>query len=520
MLRLRSSIRARRCCSCILASGAGLALWLAGCASQPPPNAPPTLTHIANQVTASGAELAIPLTIADETLDSLVFGFSTTDPTLVAADAIRLSGTGSTPTLHVTPSPVGAGTVQIGVDLTDAHGLAAATSFDFEIHRPFTHELQRLTASNAKQVDYFGNALAVDGGWLIVGAWGASSETGAAYIFELQGDTWVEVDILTASDGATGDQFGAAVAIHGDYAIVAAEGDDDAGQQSGSAYVFQRQGDDWVEVDKLTVLDAAAGDQFGRSVALHEDLAIVGASSAADGGQASGSAYVFQRQGDDWVEMDELTASDAAALAYFGTAVAIRDDVALVGATGDGEAGVMAGAVYVFERNGDAWTEVDKLDMSDVGEGDVFGNTIAQGDGVAVVGAIYGRAATGSSTGAAYAYRRASNGWVETDKLLASAASVSAHFGARVALLGSYALVSATGQTTGTTGSGVAYVFRRSGDVWTEVAMLTPDERSDYDAFGAPVAIDVEHAFVGSAGDDNGRGAVIVFRKIPLSTAP
>jgi len=163
--------------------------------------------------------------------------------------------------------------------------------------------------------------------------------------------------------------------------------------------------------------------------------------------------------------LDELTASDAAALAYFGTTVAIREDVAMVGANGDGEAGILAGAVYVFQRSGDDWTEVDKLETSDVGEGDVFGGTMALGDGVAVIGADDGRAATGSRTGAAYTYRRLDSGWVETDKLLGSAASVSADFGAKVALLGSYAIVSARGQATDTKGSGVAYALRRSGDV-------------------------------------------------------
>ncbi|MCH7638885.1 MAG: FG-GAP repeat protein, partial [Bacteroidetes bacterium] len=117
---------------------------------------------------------------------------------------------------------------------------------------------------------------------------------------------------LTASDGATGDRFGISVSVSGDRALVGAYRDDDMGNQSGSAYVFVRQGDgSWLEVDKLNASDGASNDYFGHSVSLSGDRALVGAYRDDDMGNNSGSAYVFVRQGDgSWLEVDKLNASD------------------------------------------------------------------------------------------------------------------------------------------------------------------------------------------------------------------
>ena len=104
----------------------------------------------------------------------------------------------------------------------------------------------------------------------------------------------VELAKLTAGDGAADDRFGWSVSISGDYAIVGAYLDNDKGSNSGSAYIFQRTGGSWTQVDKLTAGDGAAGDWFGESVSISGDYAIVGAYGDDDKGSASGSAYVYK----------------------------------------------------------------------------------------------------------------------------------------------------------------------------------------------------------------------------------
>ena len=148
-------------------------------------------------------------------------------------------------------------------------------------------------------------------------------------------------------DHAANNQLGYSLATSADLAILGAPFDDDSGLNSGSAYVFDGLAS-WRQLAKLTALDAAAGDQFGYSVAISGDLAIVGAWGDDDGGSASGSAYIFNRS-TGWSQVAKLTASDAERGDEFGYSVAISDNLAVVGARLDPDGGSASGAVYVFD---------------------------------------------------------------------------------------------------------------------------------------------------------------------------
>ena len=174
---------------------------------------------------------------------------------------------------------------------------------------------------------------------------------GSAYVFIRDGTTWSQQAKLTASDGATSDYFGSSVGISGDYAIVGANYDDDKGSASGSAYIFKRDGTAWTEQVKLTASDGAAGDWFGTSVSISGDYVLVGASYDDDGGSDSGSAYIFKREATVWTEQVKLAASGGAAVDYFGCSVSISGDYVIVGACGDDS---YRGSAYVFKRDGTA----------------------------------------------------------------------------------------------------------------------------------------------------------------------
>ena len=130
--------------------------------------------------------------------------------------------------------------------------------------------------------------------------------------------------------------------------VVGARFDDDAGEASGSAYVFVRSGGAWSQQKKLTASDAAVTDEFGFSVAISGDMVVVGARFDDDAGEASGSAYVFVRSGGAWSQQQKLTASDAAATDEFGFSVAISGDTVVVGALFDSDAGDASGSAYVY----------------------------------------------------------------------------------------------------------------------------------------------------------------------------
>ena len=153
---------------------------------------------------------------------------------------------------------------------------------------------------------------------------------------------------ITASDGAADDWFGGSVAISGDYAVVGAYDDDDAGHDSGSAYIFKRDGTAWTEQAKITASDGATTDRFGGSVAISGDYAVVGAYGDYDADSYSGSAYIFKRDGTAWTQEAKITANDGAAYDYFGLSVAISGDCAVVGANGDDDAGLYSGSAYIY----------------------------------------------------------------------------------------------------------------------------------------------------------------------------
>ena len=174
------------------------------------------------------------------------------------------------------------------------------------------------------------------------------TNSGSAYVFKRAGASWAQETKLLPSDGATIDVFGISVSISGDYAVVGAHRDRDNGSFSGSAYVFKRTDVTWTQEAKLLPSDGAADDQFGISVSISGDYAVVGAQENDDNGSNSGSAYLFKRSGTSWAQETKLLASDGAAADEFGRSVSISGDYAVVGAWRDNDNGTDAGSAYLY----------------------------------------------------------------------------------------------------------------------------------------------------------------------------
>ncbi len=298
---------------------------------------------------------------------------------------------------------------------------------------------------------------------------------------------------LLASDGAMDDWFGWAVTISGDTALIGARGDQDQGPSTGSAYAFVRGGGTWVEQAKLTPDDAQANALFGYSVALSEDTALIGA--AGDGTPTGnfGAAYVFVREGDVWTQQAKLVPEAPGAYRFLGWSVALVGDTALVGAPWtDGS----KGAVYVFERTGDVWTEKDKLVASDGQGGDTFGRSVSLWEDVAVVGAD-GDDDESTDSGAAYVFRRQGVVWNEEAKLKAADADLSDRFGNAVSIVEDTVAVGAYQDSEKEFQAGAAYVFTGDGGVWTEKAKLLGAASSGAE-FGNSVSTSPGQVLVGA----------------------
>ena len=352
---------------------------------------------------------------------------------------------------------------------------------------------QKLTASDGGEGDQFGYAVAVSGDVAVIGAQfddAPFNQSGSAYVFRRVDGTWVEEQKLTASDGDDGDHFGYAVAVSGDVAVVGAYQDEDLGSQSGSAYVYRYDGAQWVEEQKLLASNGGASDRFGRSVAVSGDVVLVGA----DG---EGAVYAYRYDGAQWVEEQKLTASDGGA--GVGWSAAVSGDVAVVGAFTDDDLGDNSGSAYVFRYDGATWVEEQKLTASDGSQGDHFGFGVAVSGDVALVGA-YGDGDLGGYSGSAYVFRYDGAAWGEEQKLRAADGNVGDVFGYSVAIMGEVAVVGAPMKEHPGL-SGAAYVYLRTEGGWVQEPPIRASDAERGAHFGWSVATSGEVAIVGARYD-------------------
>ena len=412
----------------------------------------------------------------------------------------------------------------IGAKDKDSAGSNAGAAYIFERNIGSTNvwgQVKKLVASDAQMLDYFGGSVGVGGDVAIVGAGHedtSGAEAGAAYIFERDSggiNAWGEVKKLMSSDAQAGDQFGYSVAVAGDVAVVGAYKDDDGGTNSGAVYIFERNlggVNAWGEVKKLTASDAQENDEFGISVAVWGDVVVVGVRREDDGGSDSGAAYIFERNSggvNAWGEAKKLIASDAQAGDNFGWSVAVVGDVALVGAYLEDAGGANAGAAYIFERNADginAWGEVKKLTASDAQDGDYFGRSVSMEGDIVIVGAD-GEDAGGSFAGAAYIFERNAggiNGWEEVKKLTATDAQAGGKFGHSVAVAGDVAFVGANGDDDNGSQAGAAYVLSVSYETkeFREIVKKISSDTQLHGHFGWAVAVDGDVAVIGAKYED------------------
>ncbi|MDY7109636.1 MAG: C1 family peptidase [Planctomycetota bacterium] len=365
----------------------------------------------------------------------------------------------------------------------------------------------KLLAADGEDQDVFGCSVAVSGDVAVIGARGEDTlgdNAGAAYVFRYRDGAWTQEARLTAADGAAGDRFGKSVAVSGDVALVGAYGDDDGGDYAGAAYVYRFDGTTWRPEAKLLASDGESGAVFGAAVAIDGDVAVVGARG--DGDDA-GAAYVYRHDGGAWIEEAKLTAADAAAEDYFGYAVAVRGEHVIIGAYGDDDRGDLAGAAYVSHFDGAEWAEPVKLLASDGDTGDFFGYSVALGDDLALVGA-YLDEENGDYAGAAYVYRLEGATWSEEAKLLASDGAAADRFGHAVGIDDDLAVVGAHRDDDRGDDSGSAYAFRYDGGQWRQQAKPQPIDGGAADQFGYALAVDGDNAIIGALGvDDEGGGA-------------
>ncbi len=353
-------------------------------------------------------------------------------------------------------------TAVIGAWGDDDNGGNSGAAYVFTRTAGVWTEQQKLTASDAAGTDSFGLSVAVDGDTAVISSFLDSDNgrfSGSAYVFTRTAGVWTEQQKLTASNAASLEFFGISVAVDGDTVVIGAWGDNDNGNSAGAAYVFARSAGVWTEQQKLTASDGVSQDFFGISVAVDDDTTVI----AADGGgviDGPGSVYVYTRSAGTWAEQQKLTASDGSSNDEFGISVAVDADTAVIGAHWHDKVGDNSGAAYVFTRSAGVWTEQQKLTPSDAAAIDEFGESVAV-DGQNIVVGAWLDDDNGDSSGSVYVFTLSAGVWTERLKLLASDGRNDDHLGyfrSGVQISGTTVLAGAPQDTTPGM-AGAAYVF-------------------------------------------------------------
>jgi choice-of-anchor B domain-containing protein len=371
---------------------------------------------------------------------------------------------------------------------------------------PAAGQTVRSEPAPAPRLAGFGTAIAIGDGEIFVSRSGASlllpllpSRTGGVHVFRPGANgEWEEAAHLTGSDAGVGVGFGTAMAVDGNTLLVGAPGQY---QGRGAVYLYQRDGSgEWREVGVLSAGDGVPGDSLGVTVALRGDVALVGAPRHAE---ATGAVYVFR--GSAWTQQRKLTASDARPADRFGVALAFDGARALIGAVGRDST---TGRAYVLGYDGGAWREEAVIQPADLGPRAAFGARLALAGDHAIIAAPQAN----RSAGAAFAFARDASGqWIQRGGLDPVDSSPGSFFGFNIVISGDEAWIGAPG-TSGLTGA--MYRFRRdaSGN-WSAAPPLTLGDLPPQAFFGGSVAVRNDVAVIAALGTEFGEGSGYIFQR-------
>lgn len=338
----------------------------------------------------------------------------------------------------------------------------------------------KITASDGADSCYFGATNSISGNYAIIGAYGDNNDTGAAYIYFFNGSSWIQQAKLTADDGAENDNFGNSVSLDGDYAIIGAFKAVVSGDTSGAAYIFKRSGTVWSQQSKIVAVGIGNNKRFGWSVSLSGEYAVIGASF-------SGAAYFFRRSGSSWNQDDVLYKY----YNEFGYSVSIDGDYAVVGSNGEG--------ACTYLREGLSWSE--QAELTPEGSSSNFGISTAISGDYAVVGDNMDSHSSTTWAGSVHVFKRSGTSWDDKTKIIASDPQTQDLFGSSVSIYNNYLIVGAIGE--GGSYRGAAYSFLRNGSTWTETSKLLASDQAVSDNYGVSVSINSDFAIIGAYQDDD-----------------
>ena len=302
---------------------------------------------------------------------------------------------------------------------------------------------------------------------------------------------------LVPSTPVASQAFGNAIAVDGDEVFV---GEAAYEMRSGVVYVFRQDpSGNWIQTQRIEPSSAEPGDRFGIGLAKYENTLLVSATRADEG---AGAVYVYQAQGGTWIESGRLETTDRSPADSLGTGLAMNNDWIMVGTIAQDD---RTGAAYAFRREGESWVQHSKIRPADIDEGDTFGSRIALQGNQMLISAPFG--SDGEGRVYSFTYREDSDTWEEMGQLQAPALSDQTMFGTDIAIGDGFSLVGAPGA-----GMGAVFVYGLSGDMWQLASLLYPYESTGGAMeFGGSIALDGNSALIGAFSAVQGQGRVFSY---------
>lgn len=388
----------------------------------------------------------------------------------------------------------------IGAPNDDEFGTDSGSVYVFELSQGIWSMIDQFAGVDTTTNHQFGTSLSIEAGRMVVGAINADrsdslgaivSNTGAAYVFEYNQNNWIQTVKLTGFGTNNLSSFARSVSLSDDWILV--------GARDEVAYVFKYENSSWDNGESLITLSDEAG--FGYSVSISGDRALIGAwlDNPTGLNPAQGSAFIYEYNGFFWEKKAKLRAADVDDYYYFGTSVSLSGDQAIVGATGgiNPNNSLRGGSAYLFELTQGSWSQTSSFYPPAGDGGDHLGSAVSfWDDGIFVANNVDDN--NGQNAGIVYSYQKPATVWIQNDTLQAKSGAVNHNFAKSVAISGNRAIIGIEGDTENGEDSGAAYVYEYAQGNWNFTTKILPNDGTLYLKFGHSVSLDGDRVLISS----------------------
>ncbi|MFK8012905.1 MAG: FG-GAP repeat protein [Marinicellaceae bacterium] len=374
----------------------------------------------------------------------------------------------------------------LGRPLLNSPGIAYVYDFD-----GVQWQLSQVLSGLGAPGDYFGSSVSLSGNRLLVGAFNDNNpngRSGAAYIFDYNGNEWTMTQKIRDDIGDISSRFGIAVSLEGDRVLIGAAG------SIGAAFIYELDGNTWLQKQEFFLNNSFSSSRFGSSVNLSSSRAIIGAPSG------KGFAHVYDFNGSTWNKIQTILPSDSTEADLFGHNVSVFGDSLLIGAPDNDD----TGAVYQFTLDNNVWVQQQQILPDESAEFDAFSSSISLFGNRALVGAHLDDE-NGTDSGSAYIFDFDGSHWILTQKLFANDGQEGDYFGQNVSLFEGRALIGSQSDSINGNRTGSAYLFNLIEGEWLQIQKINDTDGQFEDEFGGKVSLSNDHALIGAI-NDNDRG--------------